>query len=135
MIRYVAELRCPAKVNGIQRHSKQREKFDERRAALQKRLSELYPRPAPIGVPVMLYAAFFFRDGRHGDVFAYMDGLADSISVGKTTINRRLKTVQHLFPVLEDDSLILAPTFFPEYGRCIMPDCGKDIVEFAVVPC
>lgn len=134
MIRYVVEVRCPAKVNGIQHHSKQREKFDERRSALQDRLSRLYQRPEIIGVPVMLYAAFFFRDGRHGDVFAYMDGLADSISVGKTTINRRLKTAQHLFPILEDDSLILAPTFFPEYGRCIFPDSGKDVVEFAVVP-
>lgn len=128
---YEVPIRCPCKVNGLQRHSGRRYEFEDRRGKLQDYLRRNYPRPEPLTVPCLMHVALYLKDNSRGDLFNYLDGVADSVSVGKVA-NRRLATAMHLFPILSDDSLVYGIAPLAGLDRCLF--LGEDRIVFEFIP-
>lgn len=121
---YRAEVLCPLKPNGLQKHGPVRAEYDRRRETLRGWLYDHYKRPKIIAGECLLYYAVWVKGERRGDSSNYLCGLEDTIQG---------HMLSHAFPIILNDKQVVGHSFFPQYGRCLFTSAGFDAVEFEVV--
>jgi hypothetical protein len=131
---YTADVRCPSKPNGLQRHTTRRSKYDLARMALQRSLRPKAD-PARVSGRLCLFKCVVsLCDNVAGDCDGYLAGILDSISVGKgTRATDRLKIALHPFPLLLDDSQVRGFAPLDGCDRILYLGCGFDRVSFEIV--